>query len=151
MTSLIAVKRCGFETKIERARERETLDNLITSSEQGALISTNVSTIIKNRAVLEEQATSKTPNEKLIKRSNENIQTCIGVIKTRMERLCATPDEITDVIDGINNSDYQSVTLVVLKAMARKNPGLHQKVYDQALKMVTEKSKQHSGENTSWR
>ena len=143
MTSLIAVKRCGFETKIERARERETLDNLITSSEQGALISTNVSTIIKNRAVLEEQATSKTPNEKIISRANENIQTCIGVIKTRMERLCATPDEITAVIDGVNKSDYQSVTLVVLKAMARKNPGLHQKVYDQALKMVTEKSKQH--------
>ena len=142
MTSLIAVRRCNRETMAEFARDRESLDNFITSGELGMFIGNNVSNIINNRKIIAEQEKSGNPDLKKINRANEGVQTCINVIKSRLERLGAKQDEMSAVVDDLNKADYQSVTLTVLKVMARKNPGMHQKTYEKALQVIANKNNQ---------
>ena len=142
MTSVIAVRRCYRESSAEFALDRESLDALTTSSELGAFIGQNVNNIINNRKVIAEQQQSANPDTKKISRANEGVQTCINVIKSRLARLGAVQSEISAVVDSLNNADYQSVTLMVLKVMARKNPGMHKKTYEKALQMIADKNNQ---------
>ena len=142
MTSLAAIRKCRSAARDYNRTAGEMLDNLITSDEHGMFIGRNVSAIISNREAIAEQTNSKNPNDRVIARSTENINTCIHVIKSRLERLGATSEDIANVVNSLNNADYQSVTLAVLKLMARKNPGMHQRKYEQALKMAADKQKQ---------
>lgn len=142
MTSLITVKRCIKETGIDRAMNREYLDSLVTSDEHGRYISHSVATIINNRATIMEQKSLPEPDAKKIAKAQEHVETCIDLIKIRLARLGATADEITAIVAGLNSADYQCVTLQVLKLMARKNPGMNQRKYNQALKIIASKNNQ---------
>ena len=90
-----------------------------------------------------EQVGTKVPNEKLIAKARENIQNSINNVKIHVARLGATPDVVADITNDLSNDNIQQVTLKVLKLMANKNPGLHQRKYNQALQMVAAQQKQH--------
>ncbi len=134
--NLIAVSRCRRAIRTEKSLNREILDSLNTSDELGRFIGHDVEVIMKNREAIEQQQKSKTPNEKIVARAQENIATCTNTIKARLVNLSAKPDEIDAIIDSLNKCDYQTVTLEVLKMMARKNPGMHKKKYERALLAV---------------
>lgn len=119
----------------------ELLLGIPTSDEHGQLIAHNIEVIEKNKKTIKNQLSSAKPNEKLIARAKDNIATCKETITTRLTLMGATLEEISVVTSGIDANDIQSVTVEVLKVMARKNPGLHERKYKQALAMV-EKQKQ---------
>lgn len=140
---LRAVDRCMRATTVQARINREMLDSLVTSDQQGEYIENDVKKIIKCRATLNAPQTAESPSAKAIARANEIIQICTNTIKSRLIQLSATDDEIASSINKLNNADYESFTLDVLKLMARKNPEMHKKKYERALAMVASKQKQH--------
>lgn len=137
---MIALTRCLRETATERKLNKEYLNALITSDEQGEYISHNVRTIINNRNIVVKNGVDS--GSVSTTRAKENIKTCINIIKSRVERLGATPAETENIINLLNEEDYESVTLRVLELMARKNPGMHKRKYEQALRMVASERNQ---------
>lgn len=119
----------------------ETLTGIASSDERGALIGNAVLLIIKNRAVIAEQQTAKTPNAKIIAKAQENIKDCIETVKTHLVRMDASDAVVATVVDYINQGDMTNATLAVLKQMAHKNPGLHERKYKQALAKVAERQR----------
>lgn len=120
-----------------------TLSSLVSSDEQGELIEHNIKLIMKNQKVIADQQRSPKTNDKLVAKANENIQMCIETIKIRLGRLGASKDVITEAANDINNGNIPKFTLKVLELMATKNPGLHQRKYNQALQMVAAQQRQH--------
>ena len=131
------------------ASRKEFRDNIIrlvegiTSDERGKSIANAVQSIEKNRQAIEEQKNAHVPNEKKITKAQENIQNNINIIKLHATRLGAKPDVLADIEKDLRTYDFQQVTLKVLKLMAQKNPGLHQRKYNQALQMVAAQQRQH--------
>ena len=136
MNVLVAVGRCRHECRMERIVDRECLESLISSSDDGMYIGHSVSTIIDNLNAIKEQQDSGKPDTKKVSRAKENIEMCKTTIKTRMTHLRATPDEVKAVYDYLDKRDYQQLTLKVLEVMKRKNPGLHTRKYNEALAMI---------------
>lgn len=141
-TALITANLCRRESRYKSALDKECLEALITSDEHGMYIGHSVETIINNRRMISEQCRSANPDTKKVARANENIMICMNSIKTRLTRLGANQGEIDQVIDKVNESDFQAVTLLVLELMVRKNPGMNKRKYNQALQIIAANQKQ---------
>ena len=141
MSGLVNIKKCLEESAQQKIVDTETLTALLSSDEIGVHIEKNVQMIVRNKQAIAETKASKTPNAKLAEKFNANINICIDSIKTYLAKLGATPAEINKVVEDVNACNYQLVTLEVLRLMARKNPGINQRKYDQALKIIAIKNK----------
>ena len=129
--TLINIRKSYSVASQKRRHDREALDGALTSDEHGASIKQNVETIIENRRAMEDNAA----NAGLVARYKANIATCISSVRSHMAKLNASTADIDEVAKCINDGDFRQASLLVLKAMAKKNPGLHQRKYDAALKM----------------
>ena len=142
MNTLRTLGRCKREMYVERLLDRESLNALNSSDEDGKYIGHSVETIIANLNAIKEQQNSKEPDTKKINRAKENIELCKTTIKTRLSHLGATPDDVKTVFNCLDKCDYQQVTLKVLEVMKRKNPGLHTRKYEEALALIEAKKQQ---------
>ena len=133
MTALVNVRLCHNATVNEAARNKEYLMGLVSTGDNGQIISHNIKNIIANRQAIAEQNKYPEPDMKKIARFEHNVKTCFESITSRLKRLGAKPEEITKIISDINSNDLQSVTLAVLKLMAARNPGMYQRQYDTVL------------------
>jgi len=143
MRIVATVSKCHCVTGREIMENKTFLSTHISTDEHGKFIMHAIEIIAKNKQAIAEQMGTKVPNEKMIAKARENIQNSINNVKIHVARLGATPDVVADIANDLSNDNIQQVTLKVLKLMANKNPGLHQRKYNQALQMVAAQQKQH--------
>ena len=139
MSALANVKKCEGMMSAQKMLDKESLAGLVTSDEHGVLIAHAVKTIVENKNLIAEQRASQNPNAKSIAKAVDNVKNCLASISARLKRLNASQEKIDAIIDNINAGNFQDVTLGVLEVMAKKNPGLNGRKYEQALKQYAQR------------
>ena len=141
MITLTNIAKCHKVAARTKADDMEILGSVVTSDDRGLSIKKNIDLIVRNKMAIDTENAKEQPDTTRIAKFNENISTCMESVRFHAMKLGANQNTVEKIVNAINEGDFSLVTVKVLELMAKRNPGLNQKKYQQALQMISERNK----------